>query len=48
LDTLLVEVNNMSFHMFPDSGAALGEGHKEEPPTNEAVAFANVLHWLHR
>lgn len=40
-------VNGISFHMFADSAAARGAGTAEEPPTQEAVAFAKLLHGLH-
>jgi NAD(P)-dependent dehydrogenase (short-subunit alcohol dehydrogenase family) len=39
-------VNSAAFRMFPDSAAALGTT-AESPPTEEAVAFARVLHGLH-
>ena len=40
-------INNVSFHMFPDSQAARGADAVEEPPTEQAVAFAKLLHGLH-
>jgi short-subunit dehydrogenase len=40
-------INNVAFHMFPDSQAARGGEAAEEPPTEEAVAFAKLLHGLH-
>jgi NAD(P)-dependent dehydrogenase (short-subunit alcohol dehydrogenase family) len=39
-------VNSAAFRMFPDSAAALGTT-TELPPTDEAVAFAKVMHGLH-
>lgn len=39
-------VNSAAFRMFPDSAAALGTV-TELPPTEEAVAFAKVMHGLH-
>jgi len=39
-------VNSAAFRMFPDSAAALGTA-TELPPTDEAVAFAKVMHGLH-
>jgi short-subunit dehydrogenase len=40
-------INNVSFHMFPDSAAALGVAADGETPTEEAAAFAKLLHGLH-
>jgi NAD(P)-dependent dehydrogenase (short-subunit alcohol dehydrogenase family) len=40
-------VNNVSFHMFPDSAAARGVAADGEKPTEDAVAFAKLLHGLH-
>jgi NAD(P)-dependent dehydrogenase (short-subunit alcohol dehydrogenase family) len=40
-------INNANFHMFPDSAAAKGSNVTEEPPTKEALAFANLLKGLH-
>ena len=40
-------INNVSFRMFPDSQAARGLDAAEEAPTEEAVAFARLLHGLH-
>jgi len=40
-------INNVSFHMFPDSAAALGVASDGEAPTEDAVAFAKLLHGLH-
>lgn len=40
-------INNTYFHMFPDSAAARGSDALEESPTEEAVAFANVLKGMH-
>jgi NAD(P)-dependent dehydrogenase (short-subunit alcohol dehydrogenase family) len=40
-------INNVSFHMFPDSQIARGVDAAEEPPTEQAVAFAKLLHGLH-
>jgi NAD(P)-dependent dehydrogenase (short-subunit alcohol dehydrogenase family) len=40
-------INNASFHMFPDSQIARGVDAAEEPPTEQAVAFAKLLHGLH-
>ena len=39
-------VNSAGFHMYPDSAAALGIT-TEAAPTQEAVAFAKVMHGLH-
>lgn len=39
-------VNSAAFRMFPDSAAALGTT-TELPPTEDAVAFAKVMHGLH-
>jgi NAD(P)-dependent dehydrogenase (short-subunit alcohol dehydrogenase family) len=40
-------INNVAFHMFPDSAAARGEGGREDPPTTEATALASLLRGLH-
>ena len=40
-------INNVSFHMFPDSPAARGVAGPDDPPTTEAVGFAKLLHGLH-
>jgi NAD(P)-dependent dehydrogenase (short-subunit alcohol dehydrogenase family) len=40
-------INNVSFHMFPDSQAARGVDAADEPPSEQAVAFAKLLHGLH-
>jgi NAD(P)-dependent dehydrogenase (short-subunit alcohol dehydrogenase family) len=40
-------INNVSFHMFPDSAAARGVGSDGEKPTEDAVAFAKLLQGLH-
>ncbi|HKQ12662.1 MAG TPA: SDR family oxidoreductase [Steroidobacteraceae bacterium] len=40
-------INNVSFHMFPDSAAARGLTSDSEAPTEDAVAFAKLLHGLH-
>lgn len=40
-------INNVSFHMFPDSAAARGVDSDGEKPTEDAVAFAQLLHGLH-
>jgi short-subunit dehydrogenase/thioester reductase-like protein len=40
-------INNVSFHMFPDSAAARGAAPGGETPTEDAVAFAKLLHGLH-
>jgi short-subunit dehydrogenase len=40
-------INNVSFHMFPDSAAALGVAADGETPTEEAAAFAKLLRGLH-
>jgi NAD(P)-dependent dehydrogenase (short-subunit alcohol dehydrogenase family) len=40
-------INNVSFHMFPDSAAARGKASDGETPTEDAVAFAKLLHGLH-
>jgi len=40
-------INNVDFHMFPDSAAARGGAAVEEPPTKEAIAFADLLRGLH-
>lgn len=39
-------INSAAFQMFPDSAAALGTT-TEKPPTDEAIAFAKVIHGLH-
>jgi NAD(P)-dependent dehydrogenase (short-subunit alcohol dehydrogenase family) len=40
-------INNVSFHMFPDSAAARGVAADGETPTEDAAAFARLLHGLH-
>ena len=40
-------INNVSFHMFPDSAAARGAAADGEKPTEDAVAFAQLLQGLH-
>ena len=40
-------IMNSSYHMFPDSAAAKGNGSTEEPLSKEAVAFAQLLRGLH-
>jgi short-subunit dehydrogenase len=40
-------INNVSFHMFPDSAIARGVASDGEKPTEDAVAFAKLLHGLH-
>ena len=40
-------INNVAFHMFPDSPAARGVQTPDDPPTPEAVAFARLLHGVH-
>lgn len=39
-------INSAAFRMFPDSAAALGTT-VETPPSDEAIAFARVIHGLH-
>jgi NAD(P)-dependent dehydrogenase (short-subunit alcohol dehydrogenase family) len=40
-------VNNVAFRMFPDSAAARGVVAENDKPTEDAVAFAKLLHGLH-
>jgi NAD(P)-dependent dehydrogenase (short-subunit alcohol dehydrogenase family) len=40
-------INNVAFHMFPDSSAARCVQAPDDPPTPEAVAFAKLLHGVH-
>ncbi len=40
-------INNVGFHMFPDSAAARGTGATEQPTTPEATALATLLQGLH-
>jgi NAD(P)-dependent dehydrogenase (short-subunit alcohol dehydrogenase family) len=40
-------INNVSFRMFPDSAAARGVASENETPTEDAAAFAKLLHGLH-
>ena len=40
-------INATEFHMFPDSAAARGSNAEEEPPSQDAVTFANLLKGLH-
>jgi short-subunit dehydrogenase len=40
-------INNVSFHMYPDSATARGVDAPEEPPTPEAIAFERVLKGFH-
>ncbi len=40
-------INNAYFKMFPDSAAARGDDGPEEPPTQDAIAFARLLKGLH-
>jgi NAD(P)-dependent dehydrogenase (short-subunit alcohol dehydrogenase family) len=40
-------INNVAFHMFPDSSAARCVQAPDDAPTPEAVAFAKLLHGVH-
>lgn len=40
-------INATSFQMFPDSAAAIGGNAKEQPPSKDAVVFANFMKGLH-
>ncbi|HYM35979.1 MAG TPA: fatty acyl-CoA reductase, partial [Steroidobacteraceae bacterium] len=40
-------INAASFKMFPDSAAALGSNAKEQPPSKDAMVFANLMKGLH-
>ena len=40
-------INATSFQMFPDSAAALGGNAKEQPPSKDAIVFANLMKGLH-
>lgn len=40
-------INHASFRMFPDSSAAKGIDAPDEPPTREALAFADLMKGMH-
>ncbi len=40
-------VMNTAFHLFPDSAAAKGMKGRDEPPSNEQIAFASLMRGVH-
>jgi NAD(P)-dependent dehydrogenase (short-subunit alcohol dehydrogenase family) len=40
-------VMNTAFHLFPDSAAAKGMKGRDEPPSNEQIAFAALMRGVH-
>jgi NAD(P)-dependent dehydrogenase (short-subunit alcohol dehydrogenase family) len=40
-------IMNTAFHLFPDSAAAKGMKGRDEPPSNEQIAFAALMRGVH-
>jgi NAD(P)-dependent dehydrogenase (short-subunit alcohol dehydrogenase family) len=44
---LVDQVLHMSYNLFPESAAARGEAHEEEPASAEQIAVANLMKGVH-